>query len=143
LSSNMKSTVLYVEDNDDNIRLVQRILKLRPEVELLIATDGQQGLDVARSAIPGLILLDRRLPDMLGVEVLRTLKAAVHTAMIPVVVLSGDSARGHATEVLGLGAEEFLVKPFEIGELLDIVDRFCPNPPASPHAGCGPARPGG
>jgi CheY-like chemotaxis protein len=121
----MNDTVLYVEDNDDNIVLVERILRRRPEVELEVAKTGAEGLRLARDTAPNLILLDRRLPDMLGTEVLRQLKAAADTSAIPVVVLSGDSAADHADEVLHLGASEFLPKPFELSQFLAMIDRFC------------------
>jgi CheY-like chemotaxis protein len=121
----MTNTVLYVEDNDDNIRLVQRLLaKRRPDLTLIVAIDGEAGIQAARDSIPGLILLDRRLPDMLGDEVLRRLKAEAGTAAIPVVVLSGDSASEVAAETRNLGAADFLGKPFEFHELLTIIDRF-------------------
>jgi DNA-binding response OmpR family regulator len=124
----MTETVLYVEDNEDNARLVERILKRRPHVDLIVAVTGQAGLDRALDATPSLILLDRRLPDMPGNEVLRRLKATSDTAPIPVVMLSGDSASDSGGEIRGLGAEEFLAKPFDIHQLLAIVDRFCRPP---------------
>jgi CheY-like chemotaxis protein len=120
------STILYIEDNDNNIRLVERILTRRTAVELVVATNGELGLQLARADPPRLILLDRRLPDMHGDDVLRELKAADHTAAIPVVVLSGDAEQDHAPAVLALGAEGFLSKPFDIHQFLAIVDRFCP-----------------
>jgi CheY-like chemotaxis protein len=125
----VNNTVLYVEDNEDNIVLVQRILKLRPHISLLIATTGERGLQMARDWRPGLILLDRRLPDIRGEEVIGQLKASAITATIPVVVLSGDSAI--AELVIELGADEFLPKPFDLKELLKTVDRFC-GPSESP-----------
>jgi len=121
----MTNTVLYVEDNDTNIALVERILRRRPGIELVTATTGDRGLQIAQAIEPSLILLDRRLPDMLGNEVLRRLKASDRSAAIPVVVLSGDSASEQATEILELGADEFLAKPFDVLQLLAIVDRFC------------------
>jgi CheY-like chemotaxis protein len=125
----MNNTVLYVEDNDDNIRLVERLLnKRRPGIALIVATSGHDGIRMAQSSTPDLILLDRRLPDMLGDEVLRQLKAAAGTATIPVVVLSGDSATDQAGETRRLGAVAFLSKPFEFGQLLAIIDRFSPEP---------------
>ena len=126
----MTDTVLYVEDDRDNITLVERMLKKRPGVRLLVATKGQDGLELARSGNPRLILLDRRLPDMLGNEVLRQLKASTRTETIPVVVLSGDSSQEHADEFTTLGAAEFLAKPFDIHQLIALIDRFCAPLPA-------------
>jgi CheY-like chemotaxis protein len=123
----MTNTVLYVEDNDDNVRLVERLLnKRRPDIVLIVATSGLDGVRLAQHATPNLILLDRRLPDMLGDDVLRQLKATTATATIPVVMLSGDSGADRAAETLRLGAADFLSKPFELHQLLTIIDRFSP-----------------
>jgi CheY-like chemotaxis protein len=124
----VKSTVLYVEDNVANIRLVERILQLRPDVSLLVATTGQAGLQVATESLPTLILLDRRLPDMLGDEVIVKLKASTLTAAIPIVVFSGDSRSSEIAAVLDIGADEFLPKPFDLDDFLHMVDRFCAPP---------------
>ncbi len=118
-------TVLYVEDNADNIHLVRRILRLRPHVELLVATEGDQALATAGESLPSLILLDLRLPGLGGQEVLQRLKSANSTSSIPVVVVSGDSGQTQHCTMLGLGAEQFLTKPFELDEFLAVIDRFC------------------
>jgi CheY-like chemotaxis protein len=122
----MSDTVLYVEDNEDNVRLVQRILRRRPHIDLVVAGTGADGIRAAQQAHPRVVLLDRRLPDMLGTEVLRRLKADDPTAGIPVVVLSGDSADETAREVMALGAADFLGKPFDLAALLSMIDRYCP-----------------
>jgi CheY-like chemotaxis protein len=121
----MTDTVLYVEDNDLNIHLVARILQRRINIELVVATCGHQGLQRAHHAMPRLILLDRRLPDILGDEVLRQLKTSAITATIPVVMLSGDTDNDHTTELTRLGAAAFLPKPFDVHQLLASVDKFC------------------
>jgi two-component system sensor histidine kinase/response regulator len=118
------NAVLYIEDDPNNITLVGRILSRRPDLRLLSATNAHDGLELAQSADPRLILLDRRLPDMLGTEVLRRLKASTLTAEIPVVVLSGDSGRHHTDELMELGAAEFLAKPFDIHQLVTLIDRY-------------------
>ena len=121
----MKRTVLCIEDDELNRRLVARVLRSRSDVSVLAAASGKVGVRIARERLPNLILLDRRLPDRCGVDVLRELKSMATTARIPVVVLSGDSDRKAVTEVLELGAEEFISKPFDMDELLRVVDRFC------------------
>jgi CheY-like chemotaxis protein len=72
-----------------------------------------------------LILLDLRLPDMSGEQVLQRLKDSPLTAAIPVVVISGDSGEKLVNQLLGLGASAFLGKPFDMRGLLAVVDRFC------------------
>jgi CheY-like chemotaxis protein len=117
--------VLYVEDNPTNVQLVTRLLDQRPEVDLVCTSTGEEGLRLAEAAQPALILLDRRLPDMSGEQVLQALKEVPATAAIPVVVISGDSGDDVVNELLGLGASDFLAKPFDMRQLLSVVDRFC------------------
>jgi CheY-like chemotaxis protein len=121
----MANTVLYIDDNADNITLVGRLLKTRSDLQFLGATNGEDGIALANSAMPRLILLDRRLPDLSGNEVLARLKASAQTKEIPVIILSGDSAGEYAEELRGLGAAEFLAKPFSLDELQELIKRFC------------------
>lgn len=121
----MTATVLYIEDNEDNIRLVQRIMKRRPAITLAVATNGQHGLQHAQTQPPTLILLDRRLPDMLGDQVLHALKSSPDTARIPAAMISGDDIDANQLE---LDVDEILPKPFDIARLLTIVDRICGDP---------------
>lgn len=117
--------VLYVEDNAVNVRLVEKILQLRPHIALLVANTGEQGLEMAAERSPDLVLLDWRLPVMQGAEVLEQLKSGAATATIPVVVFSGDSGRDQIDLILAAGAERFVPKPFAINELLEVIDTFC------------------
>lgn len=117
--------LLYIEDNEDNIYLVQRLLKRRPRIELHVARNGRDGVQAAIGKRPGLILLDNRLPDATGGEILRELTSATATASIPVIVLSGDSG-DMIDELLADGAAESVAKPFDIHQLLDIIDRYLP-----------------
>jgi len=117
-------TVLYIEDDADNVFLVQHILKRRPDLHLAVARNGGEGLRLAREQLPAVILLDRRLPDMLGEDVLAQLKSADSTAAIPVVMLSGDDPADHAAAVMAGGAADFLAKPFPVERFLALVDRL-------------------
>jgi DNA-binding NtrC family response regulator len=117
-------TVLYIEDNADNVFLVECILKRRPELELAVARNGADGLRLARERSPAVILLDRRLPDMLGEDVLAQLKGGDDTAPIPVVMLSGDDPADHAAAVMAGGAADFLPKPFQVDRFLALLDRL-------------------
>ena len=120
----MTRTVLYIEDDADNVFLVRHILKRRPDLELAVARNGGEGLRLAREQLPAVILLDRRLPDMLGEDVLAQLKSADSTAAIPVVMLSGDDPADHAAAVMAGGAADFLAKPFPVERFLALVDRL-------------------
>jgi CheY-like chemotaxis protein len=121
----MSPAVLYIEDNEDNLRLVARILgRYRAGTQLLVAATGQDGVRAAIDAQPGLILLDNRLPDSTGADVLHQLASTEATAGIPVVILSGDSGQATVERLLDGGAAGFLAKPFTVPELIATVDRF-------------------
>lgn len=111
-------TVLYIEDNAINTMLVERILRARPGVVFGSAPDGCTGLERAGSLRPDLVLLDLDLPDMGGEQVLAELRARG----IPVVVISGDVDPAVQHRILAGGARFFLVKPYEITDLLRVVD---------------------
>jgi CheY-like chemotaxis protein len=118
--------VLYIEDDPDNIRLVERVLKRRPHIGLRVASNARDGITAAISEQPALILLDNHLPDATGAEVLRQLASAEATAAIPVVIVSGDSGKAIATELLATGASGFLEKPYDIHHLMALIDRYLP-----------------
>ena len=121
----MNGVVLYIDDNPDNILVVQRLFKRKcPDVQLRTAMTGRDGITAAIDDQPGLILLDNRLPDTSGEQILRELAATPATAAIPVVILSGDSNPLTVNELLAAGAADFLAKPFDIHELLAIVGRY-------------------
>ena len=121
----MNGVVLYIDDNQDNIFLLERLFKRRcPDVLLYTAMTGRDGVGAAIDHEPALILLDNRLPDTNGEQVLLQLAAAPATAAIPVVILSGDSNPVTVNELLAAGAADFLVKPFDIHQLLAIIGRY-------------------
>lgn len=121
-----RKTVLYVEDNVSNVRLLEQIVARRPEVELLVAMQGQIGLDMARMHQPDLILLDLHLPDISGEDVLRRLRSDTRTATTMIVVLSADATNDQPKRLLALGASDYLTKPFDIPSILDLIDRLEP-----------------
>jgi CheY-like chemotaxis protein len=121
----VNSVVLYIDDNEDNILLVQRLLKrTRPDIRLYTAGTGRDGTRAAVDSQPALILLDNRLPDTSGEQVLQELAANPATAAIPVVVLSGDTGRVTVNELLAAGAAEFMTKPIDISQLLAAIGRY-------------------
>jgi signal transduction histidine kinase len=121
------ATVLYIEDNSSNVRLMTRLLANRPAVTLLHAPDGSAGLRAAREDRPDLIFLDLHLPDMSGEEVLRQLWSDRSLRDVPIVVLSADATAGHIRRVLASGATAYLTKPFDLRKLLDLVDQLLPR----------------
>jgi len=120
--SSRARTVLYVEDNPSNVKLVERLVARRPEVTLLVAMEGRIALELAREHQPSLILLDLNLPDVSGEEVLRRLRAEPRTSATPVVVLSADATPGQVQRLRANGATDYLTKPFDIARLLAVID---------------------
>jgi CheY-like chemotaxis protein len=116
------ATILYVEDNLSNSRLMERILANRPGVKLVSAMQGRMGLDLAREHSPDLILLDVHLPDMQGDIVLRHLRADNRTKDIPVAMVSADATPGQIERLKLAGAQAYLTKPIDVRELLSFID---------------------
>jgi PAS domain S-box-containing protein len=115
-------TLLYIEDNLDNLRLVQRILAHRPRIQLLTAMQGSLAVDLARQHRPDLIFLDVHLPDLSGDQVLQRLQAAPETRRIPVVVVSADATARQIERLRAAGAYDYLTKPLDVPRFLQIVD---------------------
>ncbi len=115
-------TLLYIDDQDLNLRLVERILQSDSRYRLLTAMQGQDGLKIARTQHPDLILLDLNLPDMHGEDVLARLKIHPATRDIPVVMVSADAISGRAQELLAQGACGYVTKPYRVAELLRVIE---------------------
>ncbi len=120
----MSYTVLYIDDSDDNLVLVERMLRRRQDVRLRVARTGRNGVEAALGDPPSLILLDNRLPDTNGLQVLLQLAASPATAAVPVIMLSGDSGQAMVNDLLAAGAADFLGKPFAMTDLLAMVARY-------------------
>ena len=126
VSTEQTGTLLYVEDNLSNLRLVERTIALRPGVKLIPAMQGRLGLDLARQHRPDLILLDVHLPDISGEQVLRELRADPELGRTPVVVLSADATPGQVQRLLAAGARAYLTKPLDVRRLLTLLDETLP-----------------
>lgn len=109
--------ILIVDDNRDNVELVSDIVRSL-SYEVLQAFDGIQALAAAQSQRPDLILLDINMPGLSGFDVVSSLKADTRTAQIPVIMLTALSDIDHHVEGLGLGADDYLTKPFRPRELI-------------------------
>ena len=108
--------ILYVEDNDDNVYVVRQRLG-RLGFTILVATDGEQGVAMAASEKPDLILMDLRLPVLDGWEATRRLKAATETKNIPVIALSAHAMSGDREKALEAGCEDYDTKPIDFNRL--------------------------
>jgi two-component system cell cycle response regulator DivK len=117
--------ILYVEDNDDNVYMLKNRLT-RAGFTVLIATDGTQGVAIATSEQPDLILMDLTLPDIDGWEATRRLKADPATKHIPVVALTANAMEGDREKALAAGCEDFDTKPVELPRLLGKIRALAP-----------------
>ena len=117
--------VLCIDDDSLNLELLQRVLQFRPDCEVLLATQGAAGIELARRLKPDLIVLDLTLPDISGEEVMQALRAEPQTARIPLMIVSGKVAAICRQEDLRrAGASVVLAKPFVIQEFLNALDQL-------------------
>ncbi len=116
--------VLYVEDSEPNFRLMESVLRDRPNTDLVWAETGEKALALAQEQAPNLVLLDLDLPDIHGSKVLETLQAEPETADTPVIVISADATPSQIERMLSAGARNYLTKPFEIRRFLCMFDEI-------------------
>ena len=117
------SKILLVEDNEMNRDMLSRRLE-RKGFEVIIAVDGQQGLDAVNQNRPDLILLDMSLPVLDGWEAARQLKADPKTKEIPIIGLSAHAMAGDREKAMKAGCDDYDTKPVELPRLLDKISGF-------------------
>jgi len=122
----MSARILYVEDNPQNMRLVRKMLRI-DSYEMLEATDGESGIQMAVRELPDLILMDINLPDIDGVEATRRIKSMPELRNIPVVALTANAMHGDRDFLLQSGCDGYLAKPVTRNELLNTVSYFLTN----------------
>ena len=115
-------TLLYIEDNPANMKLVERLIDRRSDIQLLKAVDGSLGIAMARSALPDVILMDINLPGISGIEALKALREDPATAHIPVVALSANAMSRDIEVGRQLGFFRYLTKPIVVEELMTTLD---------------------
>jgi len=118
------AVILYIEDNQSNFRLMERVVSQRPGIELEHAPDGKAGLALAVSCRPDLVLLDMHLPDMSGEDVVQYLWADPRTRDIPVVVVTADASPGLARRLKAAGATSCVTKPINVRGVLELIDNL-------------------
>ena len=110
--------ILYVEDNEDNVYVLQRWFSI-VGFELIVATDGEQAVEMAAQALPDLILMDQSLPGIDGWEAARRIKASPVTRHIPVIALTANAMSGDREKALAAGCDDFDTKPVDIERLAE------------------------
>ena len=115
--------LLYVEDNPANLSLVEQLIARRPELRLLTAMSGKQGIELARVHQPEVILMDINLPDISGIEALGALRNDTATAHIPVVAISANAMPSDVARGMQVGFFEYLTKPIKVNEFTETLDK--------------------
>lgn len=119
-------TVLHVEDNEYNRKIVRQLLS-RTSFRLIEAADGEEGVLVAQRELPDLILMDVQLPKLSGLEATRMLRADPRTAKIPLVVVTSFALSGDDRRAMDAGASAYLAKPYSPRDLMALIRKFLPE----------------
>ena len=118
----VRRTLLYIEDNQANMQLVEQLIARRPDMRLLSAGDGMSGIEIARTQQPKVILMDINLPGINGIQALRILRKDPITAHIPVLAISANAMPHDIKKGLEAGFFRYLTKPIKLDEFMDALD---------------------
>ena len=121
--------ILYIEDNEDNLYMLSNRL-MRRGYEVVLARDGEQGIAMAGSEAPALILMDLSLPVIDGWEATRRLKTEPLTRNIPVIALSAHAMAGDREKAIAAGCDDYDTKPVELPRLLEKIAALLGRPSA-------------
>jgi two-component system cell cycle response regulator DivK len=119
-------TILYVEDNEFNRKIVRDLLG-RSSYRLIEATDGEAGVAAALEALPDLIIMDIQLPRLSGLEATRQLRAEPRTAHIPIIAMTSFALAGDEERARAAGAVAYLSKPYSPRELRRLIGELAPE----------------
>ena len=118
--------ILIVEDNEMNRDMLSRRLERRG-FTIVMAVDGQQGVDQARAERPDLILMDMSLPVMDGWAATQAIKADAELAKIPVIALTAHAMAGDREKAMAAGCDDYDTTPIELPRLLEKIGKFLPD----------------
>ncbi len=114
--------LLYVEDNPANLKLIEQLIARRPDMRLLTAQNGKDGISLARGYLPDVILMDINLPGISGIEAMRLIQLDPLTAHIPIVALSANAIPRDIEKGLEAGFFRYLTKPIKVNEFLETLN---------------------
>jgi len=117
------ATILCVDDDAFSLRLVQEVLRARSDLRVLSATNGRLAVDMVREHLPAVVLMDHNLPELSGREALAILRNDRRTGHIPIVALSANALPSAREDGLAAGFFHYLTKPFEVHELMAVIDQ--------------------
>tara|TARA_B100001939_G_scaffold283511_1_gene252844 strand:+ start:25629 stop:27875 length:2247 start_codon:yes stop_codon:yes gene_type:complete len=121
---NIQGRILYIEDNPVNMRLMEHVILSFPGIELLTATTGHQGLSIARENSIDLFLLDLRLPDLNGFEIVQELRKWPQYKDTPAICVSADAMETEITEAINAGFDDYLTKPLNLEDLQSSLSNY-------------------
>jgi CheY-like chemotaxis protein len=116
--------ILYVEDNEDNAAMLTAWLEIEGDLEVIVATDGAQGVELAAREAPDLVLMDLYLPGINGFEAARQIRAGSASRRIPIIALSAHAMEDDRANALAAGCDEFETKPIVFTRLLAKIRRL-------------------
>ncbi|MBX3063016.1 MAG: response regulator [Anaerolineae bacterium] len=130
-----RKLILYMEDNYQNGRLVKKVLNAKG-YDVILAEDGQSGLRIVEQEHLDLILLDINMPGIDGKEAATRLKNSPEYKHIPIVALTALAMRGDREKILAAGCDDYLPKPLNLTQLLEMVQKYigAPSPDDSNYA---------
>lgn len=120
----MSPRVLVVEDEDDNLILLNDVLRLVVGAEVLVAVDGHEAIRMAREELPDLILMDLNLPKLDGWEASRSIKRIEALRDTPIIALSAHAMVGDRESALKAGCDDYVSKPINLDEFLSVVSKY-------------------
>lgn len=127
MNATARKTVLMIEDVEDN-RGIMRQLAARIDVALLEAGNGLEGLSLARTTLPDLIVMDMSLPVLDGWEATRRLRIDPATAHIPIIAVTAHAMAGDREKALACGCDEYVAKPVDVVTLRALLERYLLDP---------------
>jgi CheY-like chemotaxis protein len=119
--------VLYIDDTLVNVTMVEQILKQRSNIEFLSASNAIEGIEIAQSETPDLILMDIHMPGMDGITAFKNLRMIKETKDISVIALTADAMNGDMKIALDLGFKDYITKPIDVVKFLETIDIFFPT----------------
>jgi len=122
----MAKVILIVEDDPKSLILTRDLLQVS-RFTIIEATDGKQGIELAKARKPDLILMDIQMPEMDGLEATRILKADATTRNIPILALTACAMKGDEERIFQAGCNGYISKPIDIKELLKTVTEYLPG----------------
>ena len=119
-----KRTVLVVEDNEMNMKLIRTVLQIKGNYQVLEATSAEDGIEMAQKYRPDIILMDIQLPGMDGLAATRLIKSDPELKYIPVVAVTSSAMLGDEEKALEAGCAGHIAKPIDVNSFVDTMEQF-------------------